>query len=131
MFGTPSQTASPDILGSLTIAQVFYALAIQVDGSGCWDDQLVIDWIIDGRRHRATLSNGVLTHQEATPHLSAPADATLSADKLTFMQAALNPAAFDGLVKSGRLQVEGNTSSWGELMSKLDSPDPSFDIVLP
>jgi alkyl sulfatase BDS1-like metallo-beta-lactamase superfamily hydrolase len=130
-FGTPAATASPDILAALSIDQVFDALAIRVDGPGCWDDRLVVDWVIDGTRHRVTLSNGALTHHLATVHDSAPAAAILSADRATFVRASLVPGAFGPLVDAGRVRVDGEAAAWTGLLATLDPPDPGFDIVLP
>jgi hypothetical protein len=41
--------------------------------------------------------------------------------------------ADDGVVEEfeAALQVDGNPASWTEPLAGLDSPDPSFDIVLP
>ena len=130
-FGTPTETAAPDILAALSIEQVFDALAIRVDGPRCWDDQLLIDWVIDGARHRVSLRNGVLTHQLATDHDDHVADATLTADRAAFLQAALGLQSVDALVAAGQLVVHGDTATWDRLLAVLDRPDPDFDIVLP
>ena len=47
------------------------------------------------------------------------------------MPAALAPQAFDALVGSGKLLVDGDGGRWTGMLTQLYSPDPSFDIVLP
>ena len=130
-FGTPAQAAAPDILAALSISQLFDALAIRVDGPACWDDRIVIDWVIDGERRRVTLANGVLTQSVVGEHANGAPDATMTADADTFRQAALAPQTLGSLIESGRLQLEGDDSAWLRLLGTLDSPDPDFNIVLP
>ena len=36
-----------------------------------------------------------------------------------------------GSLLAGALQVDGDSAAWTEMWVGLDSPDPSFDIVLP
>ena len=130
-FGTPAASTSPDLLGALTIDQVFDTLAIRVNGPTVWDQRLDFEWVIDGDRYRVALANGVLTYRPAADHDAAAGDATLTADRATFMQATLAPQTFAALTQSGKLQVDGDEASWTGMLAQLDSPDPSFDIVLP
>jgi alkyl sulfatase BDS1-like metallo-beta-lactamase superfamily hydrolase len=130
-FGTPAASTSPDLLGALTIDQVFDTLAIRVNGPTVWDQRLDFEWVIDGDRYRVALANGVLTYRPAADHDDAARNATLTADRATFMQATLAPQTFATLTQSGKLQVNGDEASWTDMLAQLDSPDPSFDIVLP
>jgi alkyl sulfatase BDS1-like metallo-beta-lactamase superfamily hydrolase len=75
-FGTPTGTASPEILRALTIEQVFDALAIRVNGPEVWDDRREFDWVIDGAMYRVTLANGVLTYRRGVDHDQAAARPT-------------------------------------------------------
>jgi alkyl sulfatase BDS1-like metallo-beta-lactamase superfamily hydrolase len=130
-FGTPAASTSPDLLGALTIDQVFDTLAIRVNGPTVWDQRLDFEWVIDGVRYRVALANGVLTYRPAADHDAAARNATLTADRATFMQATLAPHTFAPLTQSGKLKVDGDEASWIGMLTQLDSPDPSFDIVLP
>src|SRR3954464_7357098 len=63
-FGTPTVTASPDIMSHLSPEMLFDALAVQVDGPQAWDLDLPIGWTLPdhGTSYRMTLHNGVLTY---------------------------------------------------------------------
>ena len=111
--------------------ELFDAVAIQINGPNVWDERLEFDWVIDGDRYRVALANGVLTYRRATDHDGAARDATLHADRATFLQAMLAPQAFHTLTRSGQLLVEGDGGRWTGMLAGLDSPDPSFNIVLP
>ena len=130
-FGTPVSAVTPDMYAALSIEELFDAIAIQINGPEVWHEHLEFDWVIDGDRYRVGLANGVLTYRRATDHDGVARDATLHADRATFMQAMLAPEAFDTLTSSGVLLVEGDASQWTGMLAGLDSPDPSFNIVLP
>jgi alkyl sulfatase BDS1-like metallo-beta-lactamase superfamily hydrolase len=44
-FGTPT-TVGPDLLGALTVPQVFDSVAIRIDGPRAWDEHLLLSWVI-------------------------------------------------------------------------------------
>ncbi len=130
-FGTPTQTATADLVAALTVEQAFDSLAIRVDGPRCWDRTIVVDWVVDGVDYLVRLANGVLTHQVRPSHETAPAAVTFTADKLSFLRAIVAPEGISALVASGALQVSGDTSAWESVLEGLDAPDPDFEIVLP
>ena len=64
-FGTPTATASPDLMAALTVDQVFDSIAIRVDGPKAWDEHVVLSWVITDTdtTHAMELRNGVLSHR--------------------------------------------------------------------
>ena len=121
-FGTPAQTASPDMMVALTPEQVFDAIAIRVDGPKAWDEQLSIgiELTDEDASYRLDLRNGVLVHR------ARPVD---GADLIL----RLPRAALVGLLAGSTegLQTEGDTGELGRLMAVLEAPDPAFVIVTP
>lgn len=130
-FGTPTETAAPDILAALSVEQALDSIAIRVDGPRAWSTTILLDWVVDGVRHRVRLANGVLTHQVPNEFDTAAAEVTFTADKPAFLQTVAAPQSLGDLVTSGALQVDGDAGAWGRLLGLLDTPDPSFEIVLP
>ena len=61
-LGTPTSTASADMIANLTLEQIFDSLAIRVDGPRAAGEQIVLNWTVDGQRYVTTLVNGVLTY---------------------------------------------------------------------
>lgn len=134
-FGTPTQPNSPDLLAALSIEQALDSLAIRVDGPRAWGTRLAVDWVVDGVRHAARLTNGVLVHQviddEGSGVAAGPANVTLASTKDVFLACLITPGRFGDLVASGDLTVDGDGSVWPALLGLLDAPDPDFEIVLP
>jgi alkyl sulfatase BDS1-like metallo-beta-lactamase superfamily hydrolase len=126
-FGTPTQTASPSILGQLTPEQMFDSFAINVNGPRAWDLDLVIDvtFVDLGADYRVTLRNGVLIHRKvAADPATATATVTLASKARLLMFAA-------GDTTSPGVEVTGDETALPTLLSVLDRPDPNFDIVTP
>jgi alkyl sulfatase BDS1-like metallo-beta-lactamase superfamily hydrolase len=121
-FGTPAQTASPDMVAALTPQQVFDAIAIRVDGPRAWDERLSIgiDLTDVGETYRLDLRNGALVHRPAPAE---GADLVLR----------LPRAALVGLLagSTAGMTTEGDPGVLGRLAGLLEAPDPNFDIVLP
>jgi alkyl sulfatase BDS1-like metallo-beta-lactamase superfamily hydrolase len=121
-FGTPAQTASPDMLAALSPEQVFDAIAIRVNGPRAWDERLSIgiDLTDAGESYRLDLRNGVLVHH------AAPVD---GADLVLRLPAAALVRLLAG--STDGMTVEGDTSVLGRLVALLEAPDPAFAIVMP
>lgn len=130
-FGTPTVSVAPDILAALSVEQAFDSIAIRIDGPRAGAETVLLDWVVDGVRHRVRLANGVLTHQIPSEYDTAPAEATFMAAKPVFLHSVVAPQALGDLVDAGSLQVEGDAGAWGRLLGFLDDVDPSFEIVLP
>ena len=125
-FGTPTQAASPSMMGQLTPEQMFDVLAISVNGPRAWDLELAIDVTFGGQdNYRLTLRNGVLVYRKV-PADEATAHATLRLDSKLRLISLLG-----GDVDSPGLQITGDAAALESLTSVLDRPDPAFNIVTP
>ncbi|WUE32477.1 MBL fold metallo-hydrolase [Streptomyces sp. NBC_00498] len=129
-FGTPTVTASPDIVAHLTPTMLFDAIAIQIDGPKAWDEQLTVDVRLTDadERYRLTLSNGVLNYSVATQKTAA--DVTLTSTVHALSELAVTGLTPESLDRAG-VQVEGDTSALQRLTAVLDPGDPDFPIVTP
>lgn len=121
-FGTPTATASPDMMAALTPGQVFDAIAIRVNGPKAWDENLSIgiDLADVGESYRLDLHNGVLVHH--------PAD-VVGADLVLHLPKAALVRLLAGSTEG--MKVEGDTGVLKRLMAVLEAPDPNFNIVTP
>jgi alkyl sulfatase BDS1-like metallo-beta-lactamase superfamily hydrolase len=119
-FGTPTLTASPDMMSALTSDQVFDAIAIRVDGPKAWDERLSIGIELTdaGESYRLELRNGVLIHH------AAPVD---GADLILRLPKAALVRLLAGSTEG--MTVEGDAAVLGRLVALLEAPDPGFDIV--
>ncbi|WP_079139058.1 alkyl/aryl-sulfatase [Actinacidiphila rubida] len=82
--GTPTGTASPDLMAALTLDQLFDALAIRVDGPRSWDADIAVRWNVEGRDPVTLhLRNGVLTHGPGTGPAAPEPDAEFTLDEPT------------------------------------------------
>ena len=125
-FGTPTQAASPSMMGQLTPEQMFDVLAISVNGPRAWDLDLAIDVTFGGQdNYRLTLRNGVLVYRKV-PADEDTAHATLRLDSKLRLISLLG-----GDVDSPGLQITGDAAALESLTSVLDRPDPAFNIVTP
>ncbi|MEO3803109.1 alkyl sulfatase dimerization domain-containing protein [Nonomuraea sp. B1E8] len=117
-------TTSPEMLGALSMEQIFDSLAIRVDGPRAWQESLAIDWHLTDldRRYRTTLSNGALIQQADPP--PGQVDLTLTLTKQRLLGLLTDRAADD-------IQHEGDMNAWNRLLAVLDDPAPPFAIVTP
>ncbi|MEU4572218.1 alkyl/aryl-sulfatase [Nonomuraea sp. ATR24] len=115
---------SPDLIAALSVSQIFDSIAIRVNGPRAWHERLSIDWHLTdlGERHRTTLSNGALVHQENPPE--AEVDLTLRLTKAQLL-ALLTGKCVEGVDR------EGDTGVLRRLVAVLDGPVPGFAIVTP
>ncbi len=127
-FGTPTVTASPDMVAQLSPAMLFDAIAIRVDGPRAWDERLTIDVQVSDpdQDFRLLLSNGVLTYSSAAA--SDAADLTLSATRAALPALAAGPLTAAALAEAG-IEVSGDDSVLSRLAAVLEAPDPDFAIV--
>ena len=126
-FGTPTVSASANIVAHLSPEMLFDALAIQVNGPKAWDLDLAIRWDLPDHRasYRTTLHNGVLTHVKDSDK---PVSLTLTvpaAALIALAQGNLDAARSNGLTASG------DESQLASLFSVLQPGDPGFNIVEP
>ncbi|MGN0123688.1 MAG: alkyl/aryl-sulfatase [Rhodococcus sp. (in: high G+C Gram-positive bacteria)] len=131
-IGTPTVTAAPDIVGALSIEQLFDALALRVDGPRAWSTTLTIDWNLTDENivHRTQLRNGLLVHFDTDGSLPAP-DTTITLTRSLLVAVLLGGADPTPLVADGSITVDGVDGVLATLVSVLDEPDPDFAIVTP
>ncbi|MCO7273579.1 alkyl/aryl-sulfatase [Cellulosimicrobium cellulans] len=129
-FGTPTVSASADVISALTPEMLFDAIAIQVDGPRAWDEKLSIDVVLTdtGARYRLRLSNGALTYSAAPQ--KGDADATLTATSRALPALATGAATPEALAAVG-IEVTGDAGVLARLTAVLDPGDPDFAIVTP
>ncbi|TPX15868.1 uncharacterized protein E0L32_000202 [Thyridium curvatum] len=138
-FGTPTATASADVIAQLTPEMLFDSIAIQVDGPRAWDQRLTIYVVLTDRanqsggpgdpdKYRLWLSNGALIYT-AAPQPTAP-DATITATTRTLPALVLYGLDPEQLEKEG-IVVDDPSNVLGTLAGLLDPGDPNFNIVTP
>ncbi|WP_185990238.1 alkyl/aryl-sulfatase [Janibacter cremeus] len=129
-FGTPTVTASPDMVAQLSPAMLFDAIAVQINGPAAWDESLSIDVVLSdaSERYRLRLSNGALTYSSQPQH--GDPDATLTTTRRALPALALGGLTADGLADAG-IELTGDPSTIDRLSAVLDPGDPDFAIVTP
>ena len=129
-FGTPTQTASPDVVAQLTPEMLFDSMAVQINGPSAWDKELAIDVVVTdlGLTYRWWLSNGALVYSTAEQTGDAAVTLTGTSKQLPALAVyGPNPVA---LRKAG-IQIDGDTGALDTLASLLDPGNPDFNIVTP
>ncbi|MGC4935109.1 alkyl/aryl-sulfatase [Gordonia sp. DT30] len=129
-FGTPTVSASADVISALTPEMLFDAIAIQVDGSRAWDENLTIDVILtdSDEQYRLRVANGVLTYS-GRPQKGA-ADAILTAPRHALPALALGDLSPAQLADAS-IELSGDATVLTRLAAVLDPGDPDFAIVTP
>jgi alkyl sulfatase BDS1-like metallo-beta-lactamase superfamily hydrolase len=127
--GTPTVTASADMIAQLTLGQLFDSVAIQIDGPKAWHQSAAVDWTVDSTPYWSRLSNGVLTHGEGTTR--GDADARITVTRFGLLALLSGATTAEALNGSGDLAIEGSEGVLAILLGVLDPPDPGFAIVTP
>ncbi|KAM0716432.1 hypothetical protein Q7P37_007877 [Cladosporium fusiforme] len=129
-FGTPTQTASADVIAQLTPDMLLDALAIQINGPEAWDKTLSIKIVVTDSKakYHVWLSNGALVYTTAQRREDAALTLTGTARQLTTL-AIYGPNA--EALRAAGVEVSGDETQLDTLASLLDPGDPSFSIVTP
>ena len=130
-FGTPTTAASRDLIGSLSVPQVFDSVGIRVDGPRAWDAHLRIAWVITdtGTIHVIELRNGVLNHRAVD---AAPADTTtFTLTRPVLIGLVTGALDLTSALADATVAVEGDPAALGELVALLAPVDPDFAIITP
>ena len=127
-FGTPVAVPA-DLLGALTVPQIFDSIAIRVDGPRAWNEHLMMSWVITdtGTTYLTELRNGVLNHRTVAAPVEGNTTFTLTRPALIGLITGnldLPTALADGTVT-----VAGDPAVLGRLVALLASVDPDFAIV--
>ena len=135
-FGTPTATASSDVVGKLTPEMLFDAVAVQVNGPAAWDLVARIDVVVtdlgdlpdSAVTYHLWLSNGALVYSKA-------AQAAGPQVVITGTARALTAIAVYGLdaekLREAGLVIDGEVKVLESLANVLEKGDPNFNIVLP
>lgn len=126
-FGTPTQTASPSIMGQLTPEQMFDTFAININGPRAWKLDVAIDITFAdvSTNYRLTLRNGVLVYRKL-PADESTAQATIKlSNKMRLLMFAAGDADSPGL------DMTGDPNALPSIMAVVDRPDPGFNIIEP
>ena len=129
-FGTPVG-AGPDLLGALTVPQVFDSVAIRIDGPRAWDHNLQIVWVIadENTTYLVELRNGALHHRTVSEPPPGVTAFTLTRRALIgLVTGTLDLASALG---DGTVVVNGDPEILERLVALLAPVDPDFDIVTP
>ena len=120
----PLSVRAGDLLGALTIEQIFDSIAIRVNGPTAWHERFSIDWNFTdiGERWRTSLSNGVFVPEPDPP--GDGADLTLTLDKPQLIRLL-------GGVGLDEIEIEGDVTALPRLVGVIDEVDPNFPIVTP
>jgi alkyl sulfatase BDS1-like metallo-beta-lactamase superfamily hydrolase len=129
--GGTAAVIAADFIVNLSTAQLFDALAIQLDGPRAGDRRIALHCRLTDteEEYGLTLEHGVLRHRRGAP--DGDVDATLSVARSALDDLITGAVTVDALLGSGRLVVEGDAAKLGELLGLLDPPDPGFAIVTP
>ena len=82
-----------------------------------------------GRQYVLRLHNSVLTHLSGRH--DAAATLTVALPRLALLQVVVGLATLADLTAAGTATVDGDVTVFDTLRSVLETPDPSFNIVLP
>ncbi|RKK83328.1 hypothetical protein BFJ68_g15633 [Fusarium oxysporum] len=129
-LGTPTQTASPDVVWQLTPKMLFDSLAIQINGPEAWDKTLAVDIVLTDTNvtYRLWLSNVALVYSMAAQSSGPQVTLTSTTEQLPALAVyGLEP---DALREAG-ITIEGDQNALSVLNDLLDPGDPSLNIVTP
>ncbi|MFF4706401.1 alkyl/aryl-sulfatase [Streptomyces sp. NPDC001288] len=130
--GTPTVTASPDVIAALTLEQLFDSLAIRVDGPRSWDADITVRWNITGGDTVTTrLRNGVLTHVTGTGPAAAAPDVEIGLTEPDLRALLIGTVGPADLAARDTVEITGDAARLTELAGRLAAPDPDFTIVTP
>ncbi|GAA1708404.1 alkyl sulfatase dimerization domain-containing protein [Isoptericola hypogeus] len=121
----PPNLSTPEVLGALTITQLFDSIGVRIDGPRAAADTLSVDWVLTdlGLTYRAALSNGALIHAERGAREADP-DLTVTLTKPQLLRL-LGTQADDGV------SYDGDRGVLGRLLSYVDATSNTFPIVTP
>ena len=121
----PPDLASAEVLGALTIEQMFDSLAIRIDGMRAAKVNACIDWVFTdmGRTYRTQLSNGALIHSDPGYGGDEPS-LTITLEKPQLV-GVLATGKLDGVTSAG------DDSTLTTILGLLDRVDNRFPIVTP
>jgi len=130
-FGTPATAASADIMGALTVPQVFDSIAVRIDGPKAWDQHLAISWVITDldTTYLTELRNGALNHRVVAAPV--PGTTTFTLTRPTLIAVVTGAADLASCIADATVTVDGDAAQLASLVGLLAPVDPNFAIVTP
>lgn len=124
-FGTPTSSSAPAIVAQLTAEQLFYSLAIAVNGPKAWDLDLVVNITFTdlASNYVLTLRNGVLISTKKDSDPAAAATVTLTKARMLALLA--------GDSASAGIELAGDPTVVTSLLGVLEQGNTAFNIVTP
>ncbi|MFH8405943.1 alkyl/aryl-sulfatase [Streptomyces sp. NPDC018019] len=135
----PAGKGAPDLVRSMSLEQVFAAMARSVDGPAAAREQraaIVLQWQFTDTRQECTttLRNGVLVYVEGKDLYAGKPQATITLTRPAFdsliLEGPLFQRNFDAAVKAGAIRVDDQPAA-DTVFGYLTVPDPVFPIVTP
>ncbi len=130
-FGTPATAASADLIGALTVTQVFDSIAIRIDGPRAWDTHLALSWVItdENLTYATELRNGALNHR--TVAASLPGSTTFTLTRAALIGLVTGTLDLAIAISEDTVAVDGDAGDLQRLVGLLAPVDPDFAIVTP
>lgn len=129
---TRVSTVSPDMIGAITLPQIFDMLAIRVDPQKAQGVDVAVAFVFPdvGEARLVTLRNSVLVHQGTS---TAEAHATVTLPRPAFLAMLFSGQPAAALMEAGVMRVDGDPAATASLIEALDPPEagPPFPIVTP
>ena len=130
-FGTPTTAASADLIGALTVPQVFDSIGIRIDGPRAWDEHLTIAWVVTDERHHPRRRTPQRRPQP--PHRRHPTDRDhhVHAHPQRLIGLVTGTLDLQAALADGTVGVDGDPGVLATLVGFLAPVDPNFAIVTP
>ncbi len=130
-FGTPATAASADLIGALTVAQVFDSIAIRIDGPRAWDTHLTLSWVIidESVTFVTELRNGALNHRAA--RAPAPGTTTFTLTRPNLIGLVTGSLDLGAAIADATVVIDGDHADLQRLVALLAPVDPDFAVVTP
>jgi len=128
-MATPD-TASPDIVRTMTLGQLFDYLAVRLNGERAAGKEITINFRFTDTKedYALRLKNAVLNYHKK---LADKPDAAFMLTRANLNDIVLGQSSASDLIKQGKITSEGNTEKMTELLGLLDRFDFWFNIITP
>ena len=130
-FGTPTTATAPDVVGALSVEQLFGSVGTRIDGPRAWAEHLVMSWVItdEGFTQVTELRNGVLIQRRATSPV--PGSTTFTLTRPTLIGLVTGTLDMAEALADGTVVCDGDAGVLGRLVSLVARVDTDFAIVTP
>jgi len=130
-FGTPANTAAPDIIGALSVEQVLGSIAVRVDGPRAWHEHVTLLFNVTdlNTSYFVELRNGALIHRAGDP--SESADTTITTTRRALVGMITGTLDVTAALGDGTVVIDGDHTTLARLVALLGPVNPNFAIVTP